>query len=171
MKLLDYEISTLTESNNPFAVIILAHLQTLATRGKVQEQFQAKLAIVRRLYERDYTGEQIRQLFRFIEWMMTLPEELQQDYKQELKKLEEERTMPFITSFEMDGMIQGARKSVIIVLETRFESIPEALREAINQIEDLAQLKQFLKSAVRVNSLENFEQLLDEGVNNDRGNE
>jgi hypothetical protein len=162
IKLLDYRIDTLEESANPFAIIIAAHLETQATRNDFQRRFQSKLSLVRRLYERGYTKNQILELFRFIEWMMILPDAVQQEFKTQIKRIEEERQMPYITSFERDAKLEIARESVIEVLETRFSSLPNDLSQRINAINDLALLKRLHKQAITVTSVEEVVQILTE---------
>ncbi|MCL1469579.1 hypothetical protein [Argonema antarcticum] len=75
--------------------------------------------------------------------------------------------MPYITSFERDGIQQGrlqmSRENVIDVLETRFLTVPDALRSSIFAIEDLALLKRLHKRAITVNSVQEFEELLAQG--------
>jgi len=75
--------------------------------------------------------------------------------------------MPYITSFERDGIQQGrlqmSRENVIDVLETRFSTVPDALRNSIFAIEDLAMLKQLHKRAITVTSVQEFEELLVQG--------
>ncbi|GIK57324.1 MAG: hypothetical protein HND44_07070 [Chloroflexi bacterium] len=53
MKLLDYETkqSTLAESNNPFSVVVLAHLQTMKTRRQPEERYIAKLNLAKMLVD------------------------------------------------------------------------------------------------------------------------
>ncbi|MBE9054897.1 transposase [Sphaerospermopsis sp. LEGE 08334] len=164
VKLLDYSHDTLAQSNNPFAIIIMAHLQTQATQGNSQQRFQLKLSLVKRLYDLGYTGEMIRQLFRFIEWMMTLPPILQSDFKTELNRYEEGKRMPFLTSFEIDGIrkgsLQTSRENVIEILEIRFGNVSDDLKNQINSLEDLQLLKSLHKQAITIASVEDFEQLL-----------
>ncbi|MBD2181815.1 transposase [Planktothrix sp. FACHB-1355] len=167
VKLLDYAAATLEESTNPFATIIAAHLETQATRSDLQRRFQSKLRLVRRLYERGYSRNQILELFRFIEWIMALPAAVQQEFKTEIRRIEEERRMSYITSFERDGIQQGrlqtSREDVIEVLETRFSTVPDTLKNSIFAIDDLGLLKQLLKRAITIDSVQEFEQLLAEG--------
>jgi hypothetical protein len=56
VKLLDYRTQTeeLEANDNPFAVLVLAHLQAQATRKNNQQRKQVKFALVRQLYERGY---------------------------------------------------------------------------------------------------------------------
>ncbi|MBD1893486.1 transposase [Coleofasciculus sp. FACHB-129] len=166
VKLLDYEAQwqSLEQSTNPFAVIIMAHLKAQATRRNPEGRLEWKLSLVRGLYERGYSRENILELFRLIEWMMVLPEELQFGFEETLSRYEEERRMPFITPIERrgirKGIVQNSRENVIEVLETRFETVPSSIAESINNIEDLAVLKQLLKRAITVSSLEEFQQAI-----------
>ncbi|MBD2126898.1 hypothetical protein NDI39_23135 [Microcoleus sp. ZQ-A2] len=63
---MDYETQwqSLEESTNPFAVIVMAHLKTKATRTVPQERKQWKWSLVRRLLEGEYSREDIVRLFR-----------------------------------------------------------------------------------------------------------
>ena len=91
---------------------------------------------------------------------MALPTELQKDFKQTVKQIQEEKRMPYLTSFERDGMIGATRSNVIEVLETRFETIDNDLVEQINQIEDLDRLKQLHKQAILIGSVVEFKDIL-----------
>ena len=68
VKLLDYQSqwSELERSANPFAVVIMAHLSTLRTTNDFQKRLQSKLSLVRGLYKRGYTRNQVLELFRLI---------------------------------------------------------------------------------------------------------
>lgn len=46
-------------------------------------------------------------LFRFIDWIMWLPEALEKRYYQEIVQVEEEAKMPFMTIAERIGMEKG----------------------------------------------------------------
>ncbi|MBA4466318.1 hypothetical protein FHK98_12570, partial [Cylindrospermopsis raciborskii CS-506_A] len=52
VKLLSYEEkwSELEESNNPFAIVVMAHLKTKATKGKPEEREKWKWILIRGLY-------------------------------------------------------------------------------------------------------------------------
>lgn len=108
-KLLDYETQwqTLEESNNPFAVMVMAHLKTKATHRLPQERKQWKWSLVRRLFERGYSREDVVELFRLIDWMMVLPEELQREFKEELGRYQEERQMPFLSRIGLEAKQEG----------------------------------------------------------------
>ncbi|MEH1894302.1 MAG: transposase [Nostoc sp.] len=166
-KLLDYEQGweTLEQTTNPFGVIVMAHLKTKATQRNPQNRLQWKLSLVRRLYERGYSREDIRELFRFIDWIMVLPKELALSFKTEVRSYEEADRMRYVTSIERlakeEGIVENARESIITVLETRFGEVPSSIVEVINRIEEPSVLKMLHKSAIAIPSTAEFQQLLD----------
>jgi hypothetical protein len=159
VKLLDFQPrwSELERSLNPFAVVIMAHLSTLNTLGKPNQRFQSKLTLVRGLYERGYTKNQILELFRLIQWMMVLPQPLETNFRQEFTRILEEGRVPYFTYFELDGMVKNARESVVTALETRFEVVPPQVNERLEAIENINVLKQLLKEAITTASVQEFQ--------------
>ena len=75
-------------------------------------------------------------LFRVIDWMMKLPQTLEQQFRRDLDLLEEEATMRYVTSIErlakeegleagiLQGMQQGRRLVMHKLLERRFGQLP-----------------------------------------------
>ncbi len=163
VKLLDYlsRWSELEQSLNPFAVVVMAHLQAQRTRQDPQGRLEWKVRLVRGLYERGYGRDEIIDLFRFIDWVITLPEELEEQFDQVLEEIEEERRVEYITSIERRGIrkgieqgsLQTARSSLLQVLEVRFGSVPVSLREQIDRSEDLSLLQALHLEALRTDSI------------------
>lgn len=91
IKLLDYEPhwAELEQSQNPFAIAVMAHLRTKATREDAQLRKEWKFRLTRRLYEQGYKRQDILNLFRFIDWMMELPDALKQEFRAELEQYEQ----------------------------------------------------------------------------------
>ena len=58
---------------------------------------------MRGLYERGFAADEVRELFRLIDWMMELPPPLDDLFWQEMDRLEEERRVPYVTSVERIG--------------------------------------------------------------------
>jgi hypothetical protein len=85
---------------NPFATVVLAHLGARDTRRDVHGRQTVKLALVRRLYAKGYSRERVLSLFRFIDWLLALPEAAEQAVDRAIAQLEEERRMPYITGIE-----------------------------------------------------------------------
>ncbi|MBW4618316.1 MAG: hypothetical protein KME17_02880 [Cyanosarcina radialis HA8281-LM2] len=168
VKLLDYEQNweTLEQTPNPFGVVVMAHLKTKATHQNPQNRLQWKLSLVKRLYERGYNREDVVRLFRFIDWIMLLPKELASGFKAEVRNYEEARKMRYVTSIEQlaieEGMVKTGREAAIEVLATRFGEVPNSYVEAINAIDDPAVLKTLLKRAIAIDSIAQFQEVLDE---------
>lgn len=170
VKLLDYEADweSLSQSRNPFAITVMAHLKTMATRQDDRGRLQWKLNLVKGLYERGYTRETILELFRLIDWMMVLPRELERNFREEFIRYQEERNMPYVTSIERlareEGIEQGAlqtrREDVLDLLSIRFEEVPSSLAEMINTIGDEALLKTLLRLAATAGSLAEFQEAI-----------
>ena len=109
IKLLDYSAdwAALEASTNPFATVVMAHLQTQQTRNDARQRQQVKMALSRRLYEVGYTRRQIIDLYLFIDWVLRLPPELEAEHRQALQQYEETRSMPYISSIERFGIQKG----------------------------------------------------------------
>jgi hypothetical protein len=91
VKLMDYaeEKDALERNDNPFAAVALAHLKALETKGEPATRGQWKLRLVKGLYEKNWTAEQVRKLFRLIDWIMELPETLEEEFRVAVYSYEE----------------------------------------------------------------------------------
>jgi hypothetical protein len=152
VKLLDYanRVAELEQSKNPFAHVVLAHLKTLETRQNLQDRQMWKLRLVRGLYERGFSKEDVRQLFRVIDWLMELPARAQKRFEKELDEYEEGRTMPYVTSIERSGM----RKTIEVVLRTRFGKEAEELMDAILELNDAEKYMALTETIVKATTLD-----------------
>ena len=162
VKLLDYRErwEALEQSDNPFSVVVMVHLKAQETREDVGEGFRWKLRLTRMLYERGYSREGVLGLYRFIDWIISLPEDLEEAYHEEIIKEEEAKRMPYITTAERIGMRKGmleeAREMVLEALEERVGVVSPDISERIRGMEDREVLRRLLRLAVRVGSLEEF---------------
>jgi hypothetical protein len=132
VKLLDYlpHAQALEADPNPFAVVVLAHLRTLETRRDPADRHAWKVRLVKGLYQRGLRAEDVRQLFRFIDWIMELPAGLDDVFWDEITRFEKETGMPFITTPERIGMKRGLLKGIEVSLQLKFgaaglELLPE----------------------------------------------
>ena len=162
VKLLDYQPrwSELEQSDNPFAVLVMAHLRTQATTKDLTGRLRWKLSLVKRMYELGYSREKILQLFDLIDRLMTLPPDLDLNFKTELKQFEDDKKMAYITSIERLGIAQTLQKSIVKIIKTRFQDAPSQLAEQINKIYDHEQLNQLLEEAITTGSISDFQQQL-----------
>jgi hypothetical protein len=138
VKLLDYapKYQELEANPNPFAVVVLAHLKALETRGAPAERHTWKVRLVKGLYERGMDPEDVRRLFEFIDWVLELPEPLEELYQQEMDAFHEERQMPRMDFFDRMGMRKGLLEGIEACLNIKFgaeglELMPE-LRKIYN---------------------------------------
>ena len=110
---------------------MLTHLAAKATRGDAEGRFVRKLALTRRLYERGLSKQQIIDLYRFIDWVLRLPEALELRYTDAIFQIEEGNKMPYVSFIERRGeargQIQGAGLLLRGQLEQRFGPLPEPI--------------------------------------------
>ncbi len=165
IKLLDYEAqwSTLEASDNPFALLVMAHLRTQATRQNLEDRLGWKLRLVTGLLEAGYSEDKVLELRRLIDWMMALPKELELVFNSEIQRYQEQRAMPYVTSFERFAIAKTQRENIIEILETRFGAVPPALVEDLNQIYNVEILKRLFKQVITIESIGEFQQAVAQG--------
>jgi len=164
-KLLDYEsrwqeLESSDNRDNPFAIIVMAHLKTKATTGNLAEREQWKWTLIRGLYERGLTKEQIVKLFKIIDKMMSLPKELQQGLVAKIKHLEEENQMPFISPTEELAMERGEQQLIIRQLNRRIGEIKSSFIDTIRTL-TIDQLELLGEALLDFSSITDLEQWLE----------
>ena len=156
-KLLDWKgrQAELIANDNPFAVVVQAHLAAQATKRKTsqKQRRQQKYLLTTMLYQQGWSRQEVIDLYLFIDWVLTLPPELEAAYQQDLKTYEEENNMPYISSIERtgrakgraegkaEGETEGAFKLVSSLLRRQLQEIPESISETIKGL-SIAQLEQ-----------------------------
>ncbi len=178
VKLQDYRNRTaeLETDTNPFAIVTLTHLKALETKGKNDIRYNWKGRLFRSLYHRAWKAEQIRHLYDFIDWMVDLPEELNDKLWEEMRQYEKENNMPYINSAERYGMkkgleqgleqgrqegeLQTLRTTIEEILKLRFGALPDEVREYIHHLSDSARLRHLQREAVLCPQLEGFTEQL-----------
>ncbi len=175
IKLIDYNVSELEQIDNPFAIVVLAHLHTKATKRKPDERYEFKWGLTRMLYERGYSKQKILSLYRYIDWLLALPEGLEQKLDRTIIEYEEAQKMAHVTSMERYFIQQGAEKEllrgtkqyVIEALRLRFGKLPKLLVSSIRLVNDLTTLKKLFEKAVMAETLTMFEQFLTDLISNE----
>ena len=130
VKLLDYAAkwSELEQDPNPFAVVVMAHLKALATQNKEQERFFWKKTLIKELYKRQYSKQEVFNLFRFLDWVLKLPDALESQLQLVIDDYEEEYQMRYVTSIERMALERGEREGR---KEGEREGRNNALRETV----------------------------------------
>jgi hypothetical protein len=173
LKVLDYQQveAELEQSRNPFAAVILAQLKVLETRGSPQTRWQWKLRLVKGLYDRGLSREQVRRLFRVLDWMLALPQELNELFREEVHRFEEERKMPYVTSIERlareEGRQQGLqegmealRKGILELLKSKFPRAGSMYARKVRAESDIERLQAILIAVGRAETLDDVRAVL-----------
>ncbi len=141
----------------------MAHLLAIETRNNRIERKQQKLVLVRRLYSMGLEREDIINLFQFIDWIMSLPQELEREFWQEFRDFEESRHMRYVTSVERFGILKGKQegllKGISLGLKRKFGSESTNLFSEIEQIEDVSLLEAILEGLETVSTVSELRQI------------
>ena len=171
VKLLDYagQWAVLEKSNNPFAIVVMAHLKAQETRRYPKNRLRWKIELIKGLYARGWKHADIWELFRFLDWIMVLPEPLELQFEKAVAELEETEKMRYVTHIERrakaegikEGIEQGlqaVRETILEVISLRFgEAASPELPTQLTQVTNLEQLKALHRQAVVASTLEEFE--------------
>jgi len=164
VKIIDYRErwAELENSTNPFALVIAAFLKTLETEGNVQERYSWKKKLLLSLYERGMQREMILKIYKFIDWMMKLPKELNDELYKQVKAAKETPTMPYITTAERIGMEKGLAQGLAAMLEMKFGKPGQRLGQRAYQVEDIDTLQKLMAKVKRIKSLPSAKKMFDE---------
>ena len=152
---------------NPFALVVMAHIKARSVKeGAARKEW--KLHLVRLLLDRGYDKTDILELFRFIDWLITLPENLEIVFKDDLIDLMEDKKMPYVTSIErlakkegeVRGISKGYREAIWELLKSRFHEAPEDIAVEISCVENPRELKALIQKAVTCDKIDEFRRVL-----------
>ncbi len=161
VKLLDYQqkLSELETDGNPFATVVMAHLAAMNTRSDRNERKVQKLALVQRLYQQGFKKQDIINLFAFIDWMLTLPSDLEAEFDKEVQQLEARQSMKYVTSIERNARKESLLEGIEVGLSVKFGSEGLSLLSDISQIEDIQELRKILEGIKTVTSVSQLQQI------------
>lgn len=180
VKLLDLDPQVLEQSKNPIAVITLAHLNVLRLRNKPDLLLQEKIRMIRKLLEGGYTKRYIANLYAEVDTIMALPKELERKVVEVVREVQRKKRIRRLTSLEQialedgarqgleqgfekglqQGLQQGLQTGIAQVLELRFGTVPNAVLEALSDVNDIDALCLLHAEALKTESLERFHQVL-----------
>jgi len=169
VKILDYRdrMDELRASPNPFAVTVLIHLHVLLART-VENRLQSKRALARELLTSGLKRQPALDLFRFLDWIIRLPDDLQDLFETEMDAMKAEKDEIYLTKWEREGLQKGIeqerergrREDVVRVLEVRFGPLPDRVRETLSGITDPEHLARLIDAAALATGLSDFEKAL-----------
>ena len=138
------------------------------------------MQLVKGLYGRGWAAEEARQLFRLIDWMMDLPPEQAEGFREEISQWEAERGMPYLSSIERWGLEKGLEKgleqglkkgleegrleeiqhSIATSLQVKFGAPGKRLASKLRKISDLEQLRSLFQAILEAETLAEIRRLL-----------
>ena len=111
------------------------------------------------------------QLFRFIDWLLQLPEELEKRFDEEIEDYQKEKTMPYISSLERRAMERGRKEGreeargvvlegIELILRSKFGDASSSLTATLRDIKDLEKLRSLQQQVIMAGSLEDVQQAI-----------
>jgi hypothetical protein len=148
VKLLDYgwHWEVLEASTNPFATVVMAHLKTMETRQAPEDRRAWKVRLVKGLYDRGLSAENVAELSRLLDWLMDLPPALEKLFQEEIDRYAEEKRMPFMSVWERAGYRRGLLVGIEVSLRQKFGEEGLKLLPEIRELEDQEVLQAVLEA-------------------------
>ena len=181
-KLLDYKQTSgeLEASLNPIATVVAAHLAAQATRDKLVKRFNLKWRLTRKLHEKGYTKQEVRNLYRLIDWVLIMPKKMNLAFEKKVLAYEKKNRMPFITSIERIGIEKGLKKGrqegrsegrqegqttlIVRMLKRRWGTLAPELETRVSRL-SLAQLENLGEMLWDFQTPKDLQQWLDNDAN------
>jgi hypothetical protein len=169
IKLLDFadRIAELERSENPVALLLLAHLRTQATRPD-RRRLEWKKVLLRLVIERGFPRQRMIRMLRLVDWLMTLPPDLKLEFRNAVKEIAEEKTMPILMDIEIEAMAKGEAKGALAAkrhdirqfLRARFGDLPNRIDLALDSCVEVSVLDRLVVAAALAKDLADFERQL-----------
>ena len=165
----------LERSRNPFALVVLAHIEKREARTALERQ-AVKWRLYRRLLARRLRRRGIIAVFRFMEYIIELPEDLEKQIDSKIAALRKEKHMPYLARFEREalekGMQRGERKgeqkglrkglleAIELGLNFRFGREGLAVLSRVREVADLRRLRALQRAIFKAERIEDVARAL-----------
>jgi hypothetical protein len=145
IKLLDWRgrEAELAQDHNPFAQVALAQLSTLTSRGQLAPLAETRRAILRQLYRAGYGREYARAVISFMDWTLSLPDDIAAAIDEEVDEEENVATTRLAQRWEESKRRAGerwdarqARRQMLDHLEHRHGPLDDEARLRIVRLSD-----------------------------------
>jgi hypothetical protein len=92
IKIIDYKDrpAELEKSMNPFAIATFAYLRLIESKDDIEKKYRWKKSLIGDLYQKGFAREDIITLFRFIDWIIRMPADMEQNFREEIRKIKTE---------------------------------------------------------------------------------
>jgi hypothetical protein len=149
-------------------LVARAQVEAIRTAGDPEGRYRAKRSMVLGLYDLGYNADEVREIFRLLDWMMHLRVDLERQLAREIVEFEEKRKMPYVTSVERFLEARGealgeARGRTSVVLSQLAEvcgDLPEACQDRIQDLPS-ADLEKLAKALLRFHSFGDLQSWLE----------
>ncbi len=109
-KVINQKEKKLEQSDNPFAMAILAVLFLRKAKQDDYSKYEYKIKLMKLLSKKGIAREKINHLFIFIDKVLSLPEDLKEKYNQEIEKMKEDKVMSeILTDFTEKYFYEGRK--------------------------------------------------------------
>lgn len=115
----------------------MAQIKAKRLKGNEGELFAFKVGLTRSLYERGYSVEKIRELFKLIDWMLWLPSEFDEKLRRAVDEAQGDKIMPYITTFERLSYNEGFEEAEKRFAQERQEAEARVLQERRDTVRQL----------------------------------
>ncbi|MCX6359198.1 MAG: cytosolic protein [Armatimonadetes bacterium] len=163
---LDYPVVKLTdwadrpeelfEGGNPFGIAVAAHLAAVQAGRQPETRFARRKALYRDMRRMGVSQDQASALMTFMDWVLELPEELDDRFWSEVGEEEDEPNMKYMSRFEMKAMERGRREGLLeglqLGLELRFGKPGLEQMEELSRIDSLETLMRVKDALTTVSS-------------------
>jgi hypothetical protein len=110
LKLVDYDEEELEKSENPFSIVVRAHIKALETTRSSQKRLSSKKDLFKALYEAKLDKEDTINFYRFLDWVMPLPKGFGQQFYSFVAQYEEKNNIYYITRAKKRAKVEKAAK-------------------------------------------------------------
>ena len=162
VKLLDWwqRWQELEQSDNPFALVVMAHLKMQKLKRRPIELKEVKIQLIRLLFERGFSREDVIKLFRTIDNMVKLPPDKEAEFQTQVRnEFYGEDKIVRLSSFELQaqekGLEQGRQEGMLTLaltlVEQRFGSVEPKLKQQLESLSAI-QLQELGKQLLSLSS-------------------
>jgi hypothetical protein len=175
-KLIEQDEKMLSESNNPFAMAALVGLYQLKSGQNITKQYESKVKLLRLLLSKGFSTEKISSLLIFLDTLLTLTPELEDNFEEELFNMlggrEKMKLSPLDSPVarkiyllgeekgEARGEKKGLLKAIKLSLTTKFSPESLSLMTIIDKIDNNERLNVLLEDILKTKSLDEVKALL-----------
>ncbi len=109
--------------------------------------------------------ETLLAIFKFIDWMIKLPEDMDKTFVAEMKNIEEAKHMSLITSAERVGLEQGInslQRVIATIIKRKFGALGQQLAERTREVNRLEILENLSEKLLDAQSISEAEKIFDE---------